>query len=138
MAIIYSKESDGIVNAFVTGKVSREPETKPSKNGEKVKFSVAYGKKKYMQIESWSDSDVGQMALCVEKGDIVGVTGVYDKWTYNDKEYSAVTADAIFLMGAPVASSAPAPKEKPAPTQFKPGKFNDIEPDDEDDELPFE
>lgn len=144
MAILVFKEKDGTINTVVTGKVTREPEVKSSAKGDKVKFSVAYGKKKYMQVEAWSDSDVGNIASCLEKGDIVCASGEYKEWEYNNKVYSAITADAIFSMQMPVAaavapSAAPSQTAKSEKTQYVSGKFEDIEYDDSDgdDDLPF-
>lgn len=139
MAIFCFKEKDETINAFVSGKVSREPEIKSNAKGDRVKFSVSYGKKKYMEIEAWCDSAVGDMAGALEKGDVVFVTGTYRSWTYNDKTYSSVTADAIFPMALPETVTAPSAPVQQNANQYKSGKFEDIEYDDSDvdGDLPF-
>lgn len=134
MAIICFKEKeDGTVNVLVSGKVTQEPELKSNSKGNKVRFSIAYGKKKYMNVEAWSDSDTGTVAGCLEKGDIVAVTGSYREWQYNDKQYSSVTADAIFTMQLPL--SAPVSAAPDDQNKYAPGDFADL--DDEEDDLPF-
>lgn len=139
MAIFCYKEKDDTLNAFVSGKVTRDPEVKENSKGDIVKFSVAYGKKKYMQIEAWADSDVGGIAGCLEKGDVVGVAGTYSSWEYNDKQYSKLSADMIFTLAqpAPVSVNSPAtPKAKEA-SQYKPNHFEDLDDSEFEDDLPF-
>ena len=102
MSIIYSKEQDGTLNVLLTGKLARDPELKTTSKGNKTKFSVAYGKKKYMDCEVWTDSPAGELAGCLEKGDTVLLTGSHRSWEYNEKTYHSVDVDAIFPMVAPL------------------------------------
>lgn len=104
MSIIYSRTQDGTINVILSGKVTRDAEIKQTGNVSRVKFSVCYGKKQYMDCEAFADSDVGAIAGCLEKGDTVGVMGVYRKWEYNEKQYSCVTSDMIFTLAAPIAT----------------------------------
>lgn len=129
MSILYSKEQDGTLNVLVCGKVTRDAETRQNNHGTKVKFTVAYGKKKYMDCESWLDSPVGSVAACLEAGDQIGVAGTHRSWEYNGKTYSSVDADMVFSLAG--ASSAPsAASAEPSSTTFE-------ELADDDDELPF-
>lgn len=132
MSIIYSKEQDGTLNVFACGKVVRDPEIKQGNNGSgsRVKFSVCYGKKKFMDCEAWADSDVGSVAGCLEKGDVIGVFGTHRTWEYQDRQYSTLSADMIFTMAVPQ-TYAPAPSEPAAETSA----FSEI--DDSGGELPF-
>lgn len=132
MSIVYSKEQDGTLNVFVSGRVSREPERKELSKGSKIKFSVSYGSKKYIDCEAWCDNDVGTVAGCLEKGDVVGVSGTHRSWEYNDKTYSSVTADAIFVMSVPTAE---APMMPDAQDQAAAGAWEELA--DSDDGLPF-
>jgi single-stranded DNA-binding protein len=135
MSIIYSKEQDGTLNVLVCGKVVRDPEVKQGNNGSgsRVKFSVCYGKKKYMDCEAWADSDIGAVADCLEKGDVIGVMGTHRTWEYQERQYSTLTADMIFTLSElegyePTASST-------APKSESDSAFSEI--DDSDGELPF-
>ena len=132
MSILYSKEQDGTLNVLVSGKLTRDPELKSTQKGDKVKFSIAYGKKKYMDCEAWSDSDVGQLAGCLEKGDTIAATGSHRSWEYNEKTYHSVDVDAIFTMNMP---SAPTASENSAPKQAE-AQFEEL-PDEDDGTLPF-
>ena len=139
MAIFAHKEKDGTLNALVTGKVTREPEIRENSRGTVVKFSVAYGKKKYMTVESWEDSDVGAVAACIEKGDIVAVAGTYTSWEYNGKQYSRLTADMILPMQGAAVQVVPPPAsrvELDEQDKAASGSFEDLYDDDSD--LPFD
>ena len=129
--ILYSKEQDGTLNVLICGKVSREPELKENQKGNKVRFSVAYGKSKYMDCEAWADSDAGAVSGCLEKGDTVIVLGAHRSWEYNGKTYSSLTVDGVFPMTAPSAA-APAATQGAEATQ---GSFSDLM--DAEDGLPF-
>lgn len=140
MAIFCFKEKDDTINALVSGKVSREPEIKSSTAGDRVRFSVAYGKKKFMEIEAWCNGIVGDMAGALEKGDVVLVSGTYRSWEYNAKTYSAITADAILPLTFPQdVTGVPSAPAKKTTEQYKSGKFEDIEYGEADgeDDLPF-
>ncbi len=132
MSIIYSKEQDGTLNVLVCGKVTRDAETKQNNHGTKVKFSVAYGKKKYMDCEAWMDSPAGTVAACLEAGDCVGVSGTHRTWEYNGKTYASIDADMIFTL--PQISSEPLAQ---SPSESASSGFEELE-DDDDGELPFE
>ena len=132
MSIIYSREQDKTLNVFVCGKVVRDPEIKQGNNGSgsRVKFSVCYGKKKFMDCEAWADSDVGAVAGCLEKGDLIGVIGTHRTWEYQDRQYSTLSADGIFTMSVPenyVGQSDSAPQASSG--------YEEI--DDSEGELPF-
>lgn len=130
MSIFHSKEQDGTINVFVCGKVTRDADVRQNNKGSKVKFSVCYGKKKYMDCEAWSDSPVGAAAACLEAGDYIGVAGTYRSWEYNGKNYSTVDADMIVsLVGVGVVSEADG--IPPSATTYE-------ELADDDSELPFD
>ena len=128
MSIIYSKEQDGTLNVLVGGKLPRDPELKRGNKGDRVKFSVCYGKGKFMDCEAWADSDIGAAASCLEKGDSVFVMGTHRTWEYNDKTYATLTADMIVPLTV-VENTMSADPQQPA------AKFEDIS--DTDGELPF-
>ena len=109
MSIFYSKEKDGTMNVLVFGKVSREPELKVGQKANRVKFSVYYGQKKYMECEAWEDSDSGAMAKLLEKDDPIMCAGTYRTWEYNDKTYSSLSVDFLNTMYAPPPPSNAAP-----------------------------
>lgn len=140
MAIfVFKEKEDGTINALVTGKVSREPEIRQNAKGDVIKFSVAFGKKKYMNVEAWSDSDVGAVAGCLEKGDVVLASGTYSEWEYNGRQYSRMTADIILPMQttpAPVMQNNIAAVEPDERDKLAAGEFTDLY--DDDGELPFE
>lgn len=143
MSIFHAKEKDGTINVIVCGKVSREPQVKSGSKGNRIQFSVAYGKQKYMDCEAWEDSTAGDMAGCLEKGDVVLVSGTHRSWEYNGKEYQCVTVDFLIPMSMPdvqAVAPAPAPEAKPATSgNYKSGKFSDLDDDSEDDDdLPFD
>jgi single-stranded DNA-binding protein len=133
MSIIYSKENDGTLNVMCAGKVVRDPELKEGNRGNFVKFSVNYGKSKFMDCEAWADSDVGSVAGCLEKGDTIAVMGTHRTWKSNSgREYKTLTADMIFTFALP-AQPVEAPQSAPPPeakNSFTPLAAND-------DELPF-
>ncbi len=96
--VLAFKEKDGTVNMLVSGKVTQEPQLTAKEN--KVRFSVAYGKSKYMNCEARNDADAGYVAGCLEKGDHVTVLGVWEQWEYNDKTYETLRADFVIPQGA--------------------------------------
>lgn len=131
MSIIYSKEQDGTLNVLCSGKVVRDPELKRGNNGDRVKFSICYGKKKFMDCEAWADSDIGAIAGCLEKGDMVSVMGTHRTWEYNGKNYATLTADMIMTL------TAASPQDDNAAVDEQPhGEWKDLS--DTDGELPFE
>ena len=119
------------MNVLISGKVSREPEIKETAKGDKVKFSVAYGKSKYMDCEAWSDSDIGRVAGLLDKGDVISVAGTHRSWEYNDKTYQSVIADMIFTLPQIPTISASAPADKPVAADG----FEEL--DSIDESLPF-
>lgn len=134
MSIIYSREQDGTLNVLCSGTVVRDPEIKQGNNAIRVKFSVAYGKKKYMDCEAWADNDVGAVAACLEKGDIIAVMGTHRTWEYNGKTYATLSADMVFTLASappPVAAEPQPPNEARQSAPFK-----EIM-DSTDEELPF-
>lgn len=128
MAILYSKEQDGTMNVLISGKVSRDPELKHSDRGDRVRFTVAYGKSKFMDCEAWADNPAGAVASCLEKGDPVAVIGTHRSWEYNDKTYSAVTADMVISVTVPESTMT-------ASTENTTSSWEDIS--QTDGELPF-
>lgn len=135
MSYVGSKDADGILNVFMTGKVTREPKIQTTSKGDHVKFSIAYGKKKYMDCDAWADSPAGEVAACLEVGDMVMITGTHRSWEYNDKTYQSITVDGIFLQTTPLAPSVPNAPSPAAKEAVQAGSFEDL--DDEDEELPF-
>ena len=136
--VIYSSENDGTLNAILSGKVTREPEIRQTTRSSIVKFSVSYGKSKFMDCEAWADSAAGQIAGHLEKGDTVLVTGVHRSHEYNGKIYQTVMADAILVSGIPFAPMLEEASEPPAAQEQKKKekeRYYDITA--EDDDLPF-
>ena len=101
MSIIYSKQQDGTINVLAAGKVTRDAEIKQTGTVNRVKWSICYDKKAFMDCEAFADSDVGAVASCLEKGDVVAVMGKHRTWEYNGKQYSSLSADFIFTMAVP-------------------------------------
>lgn len=133
MSIIYSKTQDGTIHVLLGGKVSRDAEVKQTGNATRVKFSVAYGKKQYMDCEAFADSDVGAIAACLEKGDTIAVMGEHRSWEYNGKQYQSVSADMIFTMALP--QTAAPPEQKHSAPETGGSYLHEI--DDAEGELPF-
>ena len=105
MSIIYSRTQDGTLNVMLSGKVVRDAEIKQTGNISRVKFTVAYGKKQYMDCETYADSDVGAIASCLEKNDTILVMGVHNTWQYKEKNYQSVAADFIGTMAVPMVAA---------------------------------
>jgi single-stranded DNA-binding protein len=134
MAIQYSKEKDGTLNVLVTGRLPRDPELRETAKGNKLRFSVAYGKSKYMNCEAWADSGAGRMAGYLEKGDHVLVTGTHRSHEYNCKTYENVEADFITTMGSPAPTAASTTPSVEQAQATQPGnEFEEVD----DEELPF-
>lgn len=137
MSVIAFKDKDGNVNMHLAGRVTKEPKSKENSRGGKCIFSMSYGKKKYMQIEVWSDNEYVYDTACrLDKGDVISVDGAYSTWTFNDKQYESVTADYIDAPKVPLVpvrggSAAPASTANPVTSQ-------DFEELDGEDALPFE
>ena len=134
MSIIYSRTQDGTLNVLCAGKVTREPEIKSTAKGDKVRFSIAYGSKQYMDCEAWADSDVGAVAGCLEKGDVIAVMGTHKAWEYNGKQYQSLSADILFTMTAPVA---PPMTQQEYSAPQAPARSYEEALDSSDGELPF-
>lgn len=112
MSIFHSKAKDGVLHVAVCGKLTRDPELKETAKGNKVKFSVCYGKQQYMDCDAWEDSDSGQIAGRLEKGDTVLALGIHRTWTYNDKVYQSLSVDGIIPVGlSALAAEPPQPTE---------------------------
>lgn len=133
MSILYSKEQDGTLNVLLTGKVTRDPEIRETAKGNKIRFSVAYGKSKFMNVEAWADSGAGNVAGCLEKGDAVLVTGSHRSHEYNGKTYTNVEADFITT---PPGIAPTAAMTEPSVAQTQAPKLGD-EWEEVEDELPF-
>lgn len=131
MSILAYREKDGTVNIICAGKAVRDAEVKQTNNGTRVRFSVNYGKSKFMDCEAWADNDVGSIASLIEKGDYIAVMGTHRSWEYNGKQYESVTADMIFTLNAPPAVQTSPQEEVPQPSQ----KWEELRNDN--DELPF-
>lgn len=133
MSIIYSKTQDGTMNVLCAGKVSRDPEIKQGNNGDRVKFSICYGNKQFMDCEAWADSDVGSVAGCLEKGDVIAVMGAHRTWEYNGKQYATLSVEMIFTLAMPMVAPEPA-EQATAPSDASP--YKELM-DDDSGELPF-
>ena len=133
MSIFAYKENDGTVNVAAFGKVTHDAEAKETQNGTKVKFSVAYGKKKYLNCEAWADRPEGELAMCLEQGDTVMVAGIHRSWEYNGQQYSSLSVDYVSPMYAPQEATSEPPAEQTE--QAAPQRFSEI--DDADEEIPF-
>ena len=130
MSIIYSKTQDGTLNVLLSGNVVRDAELKQTGNTTRVKFTVAYGKKLFMDCEAFADNDVGAVASCLEKGDTIAVMGTHRTWEYNGKTYQSVSADMIFTMAVPMDAAT-----EPDRQSTDSGTWKAV--DDSDGELPF-
>ena len=96
MAVFFFKEKDGTQNIMVSGAVSREPEIKETKSGKcKIRWSVRYGKKKYMDCECWEDSPCAKTAGMLEKDDTGVFCGTLRSYEYNGKTYTNIDVDTI-------------------------------------------
>jgi len=130
--IVFKEKEDGRINMLLSGPVTQEPQL--SQKQDKVRFSMSYGKKKYMSCEVFTDSPLSTIAGCLEKGDYVTVMGTWREWEYNDKKYSNVTVDGLIAPQMPSV----APKEPPkanASSDIPPGFTEESEEDDG--QLPF-
>lgn len=136
MSFVRSKDADGNLNVFMTGKVTREPKIQETTKGNWIKFSVAYAKKKSMNCDAWADSPAGEVAACLEEGDYVLITGTHRSHEYNDKIYQSITVDGIFLQTTPLAPAVPDAPSPAAKEVVQAGSFEEIDTDDLD-ELPF-
>lgn len=136
MSIIFSKQNDGTVNVLCAGRVVRDPEVKEGNHGTRVKFTVGYGKKQYMDCEAWADNDVGSVASCLEKDDLIAVMGTHRSWEYNEKTYSTLTADMIFTLAVPFATEDAPAREAAEQPRSSNSRFTEIA-DGSDSELPF-
>lgn len=137
MSVIYSKEQDGTLNVMVGGRVTRDTEYKETARGGKYRFSVQYGKGKFMDCEAWEDSPVGQTAGRLERNDVVAVMGTLRSREYNGKTYQNVEADMISTMNSSEAHttysvSAQASADKPSEP-----KFEELDDDFDESMLPF-
>ena len=132
MSIIYSRTQDGTLNVLLSGNVVRDAEIKQSGNISRVKFSIAYGKKQYMDCEAFADSDVGAIAACLEKGDTVAVMGTHRSWEYQERQYQCVSADMIFTLAQMEAPTLPAAEDNAT----EGGAYAETV-EDADGELPF-
>lgn len=119
MSIIYSKEQDGTLNVLVSGKVTRDAEVKQNNYGSKIRFTIAYGKKKYMDVEAWADNGVGALASRLEQGDIVSAAGTMRSWEYNGKTYTSVDADMIITLNAAEADAVQTSAPEPSSATFE-------------------
>ena len=136
MSLIYSKEQDGTLSMLLCGKIARDPERKSTKSGDKIRFSVCYGKSKFMDCEAWADSAAGEMVGYMEKGDPVMVMGTHRKWDYNGKEYQSVDCDGVFPMTLPIAETVGSISAGTKPTEDRSAStFSELTEDDS--ELPF-
>ncbi len=134
MSIFSTKEKDGTLNVLLTGKLPRDPELRETAKGNKVRFSVAYGKSKYMNVEVWADSGAGRMAGYLEKGDYVLVTGPHRSHEYNGKTYENVEADFITTMATPTPTAA---STSPSVEQAQSPKAGEVWEEMDDESLPF-
>ena len=133
MAIFYSKKQDGTMDVMVTGSVSQEAQL--ASNGKTVRFSVCYGKKKYMNCAVWANGPLADLVGRLEKHDVVMVSGEYQKWEYNGKNYSNVTADYVGIAGAGSVATPAMPNSTSTPPNDDGGEFAEL--DDSDGDLPF-
>ena len=130
--IVGSKTKDGTYNVVLSGKVSRSPKIFETQKGDKVSFSIAYGKDQFMNCDAWADNAVGKYAARLEKGDCVLVSGVLRTWDKNGERQEAVGIDFLDVMGG-VVVSASAPKKDEGKTGES---FEELPAEDEAD-LPF-
>lgn len=133
---VFREKGEDTLNMIVAGKVSRDAEL--NQKGDRYKFSVCYGKSKFMNCEAYVDGVCGPLAACLEKDDGVVVFGKWREWEYDGKTYSSLTADHIAAQQIPQADAEPEQGFRPA------GRAVDVSADGFDDlgdetggELPF-
>lgn len=126
---VFREKGEETLNMIVAGKVSRDAEL--NAKGDRYKFSVCYGKSKFMNCEAYVDGACGALAACLEKDDGVVVFGKWREWGYEGKMYSSLTADHIAVQQVPQMDG---PPEGDAPAA---GEFQDLSGEEDDGELPF-
>lgn len=140
MAVFFFKEKDGTQNIMISGSVSREPEAKETKTGKmKIRWSVYYGKKKYLNCECWGDSPCAQTAGLLEKDDTGIFCGTFRSHEYNGKTYTNLDVDTIVCGNVPTLdnpASAPQTTED-AGVPDDGVTYQDILDDEDDEGLPF-
>lgn len=138
MALFAFKEKDGTINMLLTGTVMREPEL--TKKGDTVKLSVAYGKKKYQNVQTWANSHAGRLAGCLEQGDHILAAGTWEQWEYDGKQYDTLRADFLEVqqdapMEATMDDSRPNERTTATAQKAEDNPYSELE--DAEPELPF-
>lgn len=131
---VFREKEDNRINMLLGGTVTQEP--KLSQKGDKLRFSVCYGKKKYMNCEVYLDSPLSGAAQCLEHGDCVAVMGTWREWEYNGKNYSSLSVDALIPPAVVPAASASKEERGSANGEAVPPGFTEEE--EEEGELPFD
>jgi single-stranded DNA-binding protein len=135
---------------WVTGRVTKDPETKQTTSSSVTKFSVLYGQGAeadesgrkpglFMDVDVWG-KDGEEIASCIRKGDHLGIAGQLKKREYEGKTYYSVNAQEIFLTAGVTLSLIPEPDEAGCNSaEISHAKSAPVfEPLDEDDgNLPF-
>ena len=140
--IVFSREKDGTINVSLSGRVKKGAELHETTKGTKVRFSVSYGKQKYMNCDARFDSDAGRYASRLENGDCVHVDGTYREWNYNGKFYNSVSVEWCGTMGDIIlpkmsGNSTDASSENDADTDPSSTKADLEEIAEEEEGLPF-
>ena len=130
MSILQTREKDGTVNIQIAGKVSQDP--RYNQKGDRINFSVMYGKNKFMNCQAYADTPAGFFIGFLEKGDHVLLTGIYEEWEREGKKYSALKVDFATVQPAPQNDTViPDSQEHSAAID---GQFTELE---EEGNLPF-
>lgn len=133
---------DGSRDVIAAGKVTRDSEFEytPSKRMPKASFSMAVGKKKYLNCVSLGNSDVTSIAANLEKGDVVLVSGTYTENTYTGRDGTEKVWRSCLLSFCTIQPALPSNLD--AGTEGNAGAplpevpdFNEL--DGDDGELPF-
>ena len=130
--VIWNDKEHQTVYASISGKVTNEPELKQSDKGDKIRFSVLYGRKQFMTITAWANSDAGQIASRLEKDDNVMCMGEYWESQYNGKQYKGLSADFVMPSNAPTMTYVPSNPDDDDPEDTIP-----LSKDDDVGSLPF-
>ena len=88
MMIHYAKNEEGKYNVVLTGRVTKDAQYSetPQKKTPKVSFSVAYGDGKFMNCVALGRGPLTKLCSCLEKGDMVFLTGVWSSREYTKKD----------------------------------------------------
>jgi single stranded DNA-binding protein len=116
---MWIKNSSGV---FLTGRVTKDPETKQFSNSSVTSFSVLWGysdekdenghrQGKFMDVDVWGKAGE-DLASVIQKGDHLAVSGELRKREYDGKTYYSVSAQEIFPDLSVILAIVPEPTEE--------------------------